>query len=130
MKKEISKNEKNEIIPIINTKELSYRDVLVKGRNKEAEDFMERRRQNDRAVQELLYKAMEAMSLSPLKYEKYEEYENYDLENYDDLPDAPQEELTEAQQDQLMWESFCEAFKGTEAGEYFSKAFKMLERGS
>ncbi|CAG8726636.1 17599_t:CDS:2, partial [Funneliformis caledonium] len=139
-----------------NTAILSYRDVLVKGRNKEtedfmdrrqqhdqavqvvkgsvnenkkAEDFMERRRQNDRAVQELLYKAMEAMSLSSLKYEKYEEYEDYDLENYDDLPDAPQEELTEDQQDRLMLKTFCRTYEGTKAGEYFSKAFEIMEKG-
>ena len=44
-----------------NTAKLSYRDVLVNGRNKEEEDFMERyqqSQQNDRVVRELLYKAM------------------------------------------------------------------------
>lgn len=139
-----------------NTTKLSYHDVLVKARNKEtedfmdrrqqhdqdvqvvkgsvnenkeAEDFMERRRQNDRAVQELLYKAMEAMSISPLKYEKYEDYENYDLDNYDDLPDAPQEELTEDQEDRLMLKTFCRTYEGTKAGEYFSKAFEIMEKG-
>ncbi|GET03946.1 sal-like protein 3 [Rhizophagus clarus] len=140
-----------------NTAKLSYRDVLVKGRNKEiedfmnkrqqheravqvvkgsvdenkeAEDFMERRRQNDRAVQEYLYKAMEAMSLLSPKYEENEEYdEEYDLENYDNLPDAPQEELTEDQQDRLMLKTFCRTYKGTEAGEYFSKAYEIVEKG-
>jgi hypothetical protein len=109
-----------------NTAKLSYRDVLVNGRNKEAEDFMERyqqSQQNDRVVRELLYKAMVEMSLLPK-----EEYEECDLENHDDLddlPDMPQEELTEAQQNQLIWESLCESYKGTKAGEYFSEAFRI-----
>ena len=34
-----------------NIAKLSYRDVLVKGRNKEAEDFMNRRQQHERTVQ-------------------------------------------------------------------------------
>ncbi|GBC02403.1 hypothetical protein RclHR1_04600003 [Rhizophagus clarus] len=93
--------------------------------NKEAEDFMERRRQNDRAVQELLYKARVAMSLLP---KEYEEYEEYDLENHDNLPDMPQEELTEVQEDQLIWETFCESYKGTKAGEYFSEAFEIWKK--
>jgi hypothetical protein len=132
-----------------NTAKLSYRDVLVKDRNKEtegfmkrhqqheravqvvksnvyenkeAEDFMERRLQNDRAVQELLYKARVAMSLLPPK--EYE-YEEYDLEN---LPEMPQEELTKVQEDQLIWETFCESYKGTKAGEYFSEAFEIWKK--
>ena len=136
-----------------NTAKLSYRDVLVKGRNKEAEDFMnrrqqheravqvvkgnvnenkeaegfmERRQQNDRAVQELLYKARVAMSSLPPK--EHEDYEDYDLENYDNLPDMPQEELTEAQQDLLILETLCESYEGTEAGEYFSKALEIRKK--
>jgi hypothetical protein len=87
-----------------------------------------KRQQHERAVQELLYKAMEAISLflrSQIEYDSDDE----NNENYDDLPDVPQEEMTEAQQDQLMWKTFCEAYKGIEAGEYFSKAYEMLERG-
>ena len=121
----------DEIIPMDNTTKLSYRDALVKGsvnENKKTEDFMDRdykRQQHERAVQELLNKAMEAISLLPTSHVEYD----LDNENYDDLPDMPQEDLTEAQQDQLMWESFCEAYKGTEAGEYFSKAFEMHQNG-
>ncbi|RGB25206.1 hypothetical protein C1646_675776 [Rhizophagus diaphanus] len=135
-----------------NTAKLSYRDVLVKDRNKEtkgfikryqqheqavqivksnvyknkeAENFMERRLQNDQAIQELLYKARVAMSLLP---KEYEEYEKYDLKNHDNLPDMPQEELTEVQEDQLIWETFCESYKGTKAGEYFSEAFEIWKK--
>lgn len=132
-----------------NIAKLSYRDVLIKDRNKEtegfmkthqqavqvvksnvyenkeAEDFMERRLQNDRAMQELLYKARVAMSLLP---KEYKEYEKYDLENHDNLPDMPQEELTEVQENQLIWETFCESYKGTKAGEYFSEAFEIWKK--
>jgi hypothetical protein len=73
-------------------------------------------------VQELLYKARVAMSLLPPK--EYE-YEEYDLEN---LPEMPQEELTKVQEDQLIWETFCESYKGTKAGEYFSEAFEIWKK--
>ena len=113
------KDNKDEIIPMDNTAKLSYRDVLVKGPI---------RQQYEQTMQELLYKAMEAISLLPMSESSYD----LDNENYDDLPDMPQEELTEAQQNQLIWESSCEAFEGTEAGKYFIEAFKiktMLQRG-
>ena len=79
-------------------------------------------------MQELLYKAIEAISLLPMSESSYD----LDNENYDDLPNMPQEELTEAQQDELIWESSCKAFEGTKAGKYFNEAFKikmMLQRG-
>src|SRR2546429_6149232 len=91
------KTKKNEFIPTNNNAMLSYRDVLVNGRNK-----------HDRTVQELLYMAMEAISLLPRQVE-------YDLdnENYDDLPDTPHGEvLSEDQQDELMWETFRKAYEG------------------
>jgi hypothetical protein len=37
----------------------------------------------------------------------------------------PQEDLTEDQQNQLILEALCESYKGTEAGEYFSKALEI-----
>ncbi|RIA91624.1 hypothetical protein C1645_821776 [Glomus cerebriforme] len=137
VKKEVSKDEaaifikekenKDEITPISNTAKLSYRDVLVKGKvneNKNTNDFMSKRYEHEMTVRELLCKGMEAISLLPqIPIE-------YDNVNYDDLPNAPQgEELTEAEQDQRIWESFREAYKDSKAVEYFSKAFKMLERG-
>nr|CAG8663177.1 112_t:CDS:2 [Entrophospora candida] len=105
------------------TTKLSYHDVLVKGRVDENEDtksFMSRRYD----IWDLYCQGMEAISLLP-----DEPVVDYDLdnENYDDLPDAPQEELSEAEQDKLMWESFFEAHKGLKAVELFSKAFEMLE---
>ncbi|EXX66692.1 hypothetical protein RirG_121350 [Rhizophagus irregularis DAOM 197198w] len=108
------KDKKNEFIPTNNNTKLSYRDVLVNGRNK-----------HDQTVQELLYMAMEAISSLPRQVE-------YDLdnENCDDLPDAPQGEiLSEDQQDELMWEAFRKAYEGSKAVEYFSKAFSLMEGG-
>jgi len=72
-------------------------------------------------MQELLYKAMEAILLLPISESSYD----LDNENYDDLPDMPQEELTETQQNQLIWKSSCKAFEGTKAGKYFNEAFKI-----
>ncbi|GES99250.1 hypothetical protein GLOIN_2v1653861 [Rhizophagus clarus] len=48
---------------------------------------------------------------------------------YYDLPAVPKGELSEAEQDKLMWDSFRETYKDTEAGKYFNKAHEMMERG-
>ncbi|RIA90867.1 hypothetical protein C1645_137996 [Glomus cerebriforme] len=120
-----------EIVPTSHTAKLSYRDVLVKGRvdknedtnENDIEDFMNRRHRHQEAVWELCCKAIEAISLLP-----DDDVDVYDY-NIDDIPDAPQEELSEAEQDKLMWESFRETHKGSRAVELFEQAFEMLEKG-
>ncbi|RGB39795.1 hypothetical protein C1646_448319 [Rhizophagus diaphanus] len=115
------KYNKNEIIPMDNTAKLSD--------NKKTEDFMDsmdryyKRQQHELAVQELLFKAMEAISSSPMNIVGYDSDEEYEL------PDMPQEELTEEQQDQLILDSLCVVYKGTKAGEYYSKVNEMLKKG-
>ncbi|GBC15246.2 zinc finger, C2H2-type, Ino80 complex subunit Iec1 [Rhizophagus irregularis DAOM 181602=DAOM 197198] len=116
------KYNKNEIIPMDNTAKLSENKNME---DKDYMDFIDRNNKHQQTVQELLFKAMEAISLLPRSIVKYD----LDNENYDDLPDMPQEDLTEEQQDQLILKSLCEAYKGTKAGEYCSKAFEMLKEG-
>ncbi|EXX69130.1 uncharacterized protein OCT59_016528 [Rhizophagus irregularis] len=116
------KYNKNEIIPMDNTAKLSENKNMEE---EEYMDFINKHSKRQRTVQELLFKAIEAISLSPRRIIKYD----LDNENYDDLPDMPQEDLTEEQQDQLILKSLCEAYKGTKAGEYYSKAFEMLKEG-
>ncbi|GET03940.1 hypothetical protein GLOIN_2v1480509 [Rhizophagus clarus] len=111
-----------------NTAKLSYRDVLVKGRNKEIEDFMNKRQQHERAVQVVKGNGSYVI-LSPNMKKMKNMMKNMIWKNYDNLPDAPQEELTEDQQDRLMLKTFCRTYKGTEAGEYFSKAYEIVEKG-
>ncbi|CAG8589099.1 5593_t:CDS:2 [Funneliformis mosseae] len=110
VKREVSKDEavifmkgkdnKYEIIPLSNTAKLSYRDVLVKGRANETKDL-----------------------------EDFMNRRHRHNENYDDLPDAPQEVLSEAEQENLIFETLREVYKDIKAGEYFEKAFEKLERG-
>ncbi|CAB4401470.1 unnamed protein product [Rhizophagus irregularis] len=86
------KYNKNEIIPMDNIAK------LFENKNMEDEeymDFINRHYKRQRTVQKLLFKAMEAISLSPKRIIEYD----LDNENYDDLPDMPQEDLTEKQQD-------------------------------
>jgi hypothetical protein len=64
---------------------------------------------------DLICKGIEAISLLPES--PVDEYD-FDNENIDDLPDVPKGKLSEIEQDNLMWKSFCEAYKGTKAGEY------------
>jgi hypothetical protein len=129
VKKEASKDEKNEIIPISNTAKLSYRDVLVKGRvneNKNTEDLTFRQYEHEKAVWNLICKGIEIISLLPES--PVNEYD-FDHENYDDLPSAPKGKLSEVERDKLMWETIREVYKDTEAGEYFNKASEMMEKG-
>jgi hypothetical protein len=90
-------------------------------------DFMTRRHRNQAAVWELCRKAMDAIPLLP-----DDDVEDY---NIDDIPDAPKGKLTEAEEDQLIWEAFREQHKGSKAVELFeqafelSRAFEMSERG-
>ncbi|CAG8696962.1 12206_t:CDS:2 [Funneliformis caledonium] len=123
VKREVSKDEavifmkgkdnKDEIIPLSNTAKLSYRDVLVKGRANETKD-----------LEDLLIDGMDVIPSSP------ESQVVYDLKmKIMMLPDAPQEVLSEAKQENLIFETLREVYKDTKAGEYFEKAFEMLERG-
>jgi len=47
-----------------------------------------------------------------LEAEEEFDFSDYDHKNYDDLSDAPQEELSEAEQDKFMWETFRDKHKG------------------
>ncbi|CAG8655090.1 14587_t:CDS:2 [Funneliformis caledonium] len=135
-KKEVSKDEKSEIIPIINTKKLSYRDVLVKGRvneNKNTENEHEKVVVDlsyqdvlikGRIMWDLIDKGFEIISLLPES--PISEY-NYD--NDDNLPIAPRGEkkLTEIEADEFTLKAICRFYKDSEAGEYFTKALEMME---
>src|SRR6266498_4704763 len=120
VKKEVSKNKKDEIILISNTTKLSY--VLVKGRvneNKNTEDLMTRHYEHEKTEREkereresiwyLLCKRIEIIIESPV--DKY----GFDDENYNNLPVAPWGKLSETKWDNLMWETVCKIYKDTEA---------------
>ena len=95
VKKKASKNEKDEIMPITNTANLPYHDVLVKERvneNKNKEDFMDKRYKHEKAVWDLICKGMEAISLLPESPVNEYDSEN---ENLDDLPDGSKERLSD-----------------------------------
>ncbi|CAG8482335.1 10857_t:CDS:2 [Funneliformis mosseae] len=120
----IKENNKDEIIPLSNTAKISYRDVRV-NETKDTDDFMTKRYKHEMAFWDLFNKGIEAISLLPDSQIEYDS-EN---ENYDDLSDASQEVLSESEQDKLIFETFRKVYKDTKAGEYFEKAFEMLERG-
>jgi hypothetical protein len=140
---------KKEIIPISGTTKLSYHDVLIKGsvnENKDTEGLISKcykhesksipktntanssyhdilvkdkvsYYKNKKAVRDLMCKGIKILSLFPeSSINKY----NLNSEYFDDLPIAQKE----TEQDKLMWDSFCEAYKDTEAGKYFNKALK------
>ncbi|GES83013.1 zinc finger protein GLIS2-like isoform X1 [Rhizophagus clarus] len=62
-----------------------------------------------------------------VKYEEESEYSEFD-ENVDELPDAPRdmEFMTKEEQDDAIWEAYCESHKGTKAVELMNKAFELL----
>lgn len=75
-------------------------------------------------MQDLFCKEIEIISL--LLKSLVNEYD-FDNENYDDLPIASQRKLSKTEQDKLMWKTVCDIYKDMKAGEYFNKAFEMLE---
>jgi hypothetical protein len=155
MRKEVSKDKKDETMSMSNTAILSYR---VKGRdsgrgyyfggdsetptdkqltallrkksdineNETAEDLIYKQYDHDQSLRDLMCKGMEAISLSPTKKIAYE----YDLDTkyFDDLPDVPKVVLSEAEENKLILKSLCRAYKGSKAAEYFEKAYEILER--
>ncbi|RIA83691.1 hypothetical protein C1645_833408 [Glomus cerebriforme] len=148
--KESSKVEKDEIIPMSNTTKLPYSDVLAKGtihekkvKNegnlvkelenlgigcppKNTENLTRRRDEYEKTVWDLICKGIEVTSLLP---ESPDNEYDFDNENYDDLPDGIKGKLSEVERDDLIWDTLCEAYKDTEAGEYFRKASELMEKG-
>ncbi|CAG8649563.1 4628_t:CDS:2 [Funneliformis caledonium] len=157
VKKEVSKDEKDKIIPISNTTKLSYRDVLIKGRvneNKNTEDLKSYEHEKamwNSSCHDVLIKGKVNENKNAEDLKSYEDemtmwdlidkgieiisllpespVNEYDFDN-DDLPIAPRGKLTETEEEKLMWKAICENYKDTEAGKYFNKAFEMMESKS
>ncbi|CAG8676718.1 5693_t:CDS:1, partial [Funneliformis mosseae] len=137
VKREVSKDEavifikgkdnKDEIIPLSNITKLSYRDVLIKGRaneTKDLEDFINKHHRHIMDFLDLFNKGMDAIPSLP------ENQVVYDLKNKNyDITRCTTRVFSEVKQENLIFEILREVYKITKAGEYFEKAFEILESG-